>query len=63
MHAFKEIAFLAQVPLTILVTNAWPEHGASAVKQVKSRTGRTMKNDLFNSLLNILINGPACNSK
>ena len=53
MHAFKEIAFLAQVSLTIPVTNAWPEHGTSAVKQFKSRTGRTMKNDLLNSLLNI----------
>ena len=47
MDEFKEIAFLAQVSLTVPVTNAWPECGARAVKRVKSHTRRTMKNDLL----------------
>ena len=50
--------FLAQITLTVPVTNAWPERGASLVKRVKSRTRDTMKNDLVNALLNISINGP-----
>ena len=49
--------------MTVPVTNAWPERGASAVKQVKSGSRSTMKNDLLNALLNISINGPAYNSK
>ena len=36
MDEFKEIPFLARVSLTIPVTNAWPEHGASAVKRVRA---------------------------
>ena len=32
MDEFKEITFLAQVSLTVPVTNAWPEHGVSAAK-------------------------------
>ena len=32
MDEFKEITFLAQVSLTVPVTNAWPECGARAVK-------------------------------
>ena len=63
MDEFKEISFLAQVPLTIPVTNAWRERGSCTVKQIKSCTRRAMKNDLLNSLLNIFINGPASNSK
>ena len=49
--------------LIVPVTNAWPEHGGSAVKRVKSRTRSTMKNDLLNALPNISINHPAYNSK
>ena len=63
MDEFKEIAFLANMSLTVPVTNAWPECGASAVKRVKSHTRSTMKNDLLNALLNISINGSAYNSK
>ena len=50
---FKGIAFLAQVSLTVPVTNAWPEREASAVKRVQSCTRSSMKNYLLNALLNI----------
>ena len=63
MDEFTEIAFLAQVFLTIPVTNTWPECGTSAVKRVRSCTRSTTKNDLLNALLNISINGSAYNSK
>ena len=38
------------------VKNAWPEGVVSALKIVKSRIQSTMKNDIFNALLNISIN-------
>ena len=46
----------AEIPLIIPVTNTSPERGASAVKRIKNRMGSTMKMDLLNSLLMILIN-------
>ena len=66
--AFREdnyiyIRELANIALITPVTGAWPERGASAVNTVKSRMRTTMKNDLFNSLLRISINGPPANSK
>ena len=54
---------LANIALITPVTGAWIERGASAVNTVKSRMRTTMKNDLFNSLLRISINGPPANSK
>ena len=52
------IAKFAKTVLIIPLTNAWPEQGATTVKHVKTRMRRTMKNDLLNGLLHILINGP-----
>ena len=49
--------------ITVPVTNAWPERGASAVKRIKSRLRSIMKMDLLNTLLMILMNGPTNNSK
>ncbi len=56
--AYPLIRHVAQVALTIPVTNAWPERGASLVKLVKTRLRSRMNNDLLNSLLHIHINGP-----
>lgn len=49
---------LAEVCLSLPVSNAWPERGASAIKRLKTRLRSTLKNDLLNALLQVSINGP-----
>ena len=58
---FDEIVTLPKIASIALITNAWPERGAGAVKRIKSRQHSSMKNDLLNTLLHISLNGP--NSK
>ena len=60
---FSLIIKYAKIAITAPVTNAWPERGASAVKRIKSRLRSTMKMDLLNALLLILMNGPTNNRK
>lgn len=60
--SFPVIIELAKIAITIPVTNAWPERGASAVKRIKTRQRSTMKNDILNALLHISMNGPPVNS-
>ena len=55
--------WVSMVALIISGTIAWPERGASVAKRVKCRIQSTMKNDLLNSSLHILIYGPSANSK
>ena len=52
------ILYIAEVILSLPITNAWPERGASAVKRLKTRLRSSMKNDILESLLHITINGP-----
>ena len=49
---------LAEIALTIPVTNAWPERGASAVKLAKTRCRSSLQNDTLKALLMVLIDGP-----
>ena len=49
---------MAQVSLIKPVSNAWPEHGENAVKQIKSCLQSTIGNDVLWSLLFITLNGP-----
>ena len=60
---FSLIIKYAKIAITIPVTNAWPERGASAVKRIKNRLRGTMKMDLLNALLMISMNGPTNSSK
>jgi len=50
---------LAEVALSVTITNAWLERGASDVKRIKTRLRNKLKNDILNSLLQVSINGPA----
>ena len=63
---YQQICWIAKLTLTVPVLtvtlNAWPECGGSAIKKIKTRTRSSMKNDLLNALLMILIIGPACNT-
>ena len=60
---FSLIIKYAKIAITVPVTNAWPERGATAVKRIKSRLRSTIKMDLINAFLMILMNGPTNNSK
>lgn len=54
---------IGETVLSLPVSNAWPERGASKIKLIKTRLRNQMKNDILNSLLNISINGPELFSK
>jgi len=49
---------LVEVILTLPVSNAWPERGASRVKIIKTDLRNRLKNDMINGLLNVAVNGP-----
>ena len=57
-HVFPKLAQLASVILTLPVSNAWPERGASALKRVKTRLRNRLSNRMLASLLHVAINGP-----
>ena len=44
---FSLIIKYAKIAITVPVTNAWPERGASAVKSIKSQLRSNMKMDLL----------------
>ena len=54
---------MANAVVSLPVSNAWPERGASAVKLLKTRLCSRMQNNLLSTLLHILMNGPAVRSK
>ena len=49
---------IAEIPLTLPVSNAWPKRGASALKLVKSHLRSKLQNDMLQCLLHVKINGP-----
>ena len=57
------LTHLAEIILSIPVSNAWPERGASAVKRIKTRLRSSLKNDMLQALLQISINGPQVNDQ
>lgn len=50
------VAKVANAVVSLPVSNAWPERGASVLKLLKTRLRSRMQNDLLNTLLHILIN-------
>ena len=57
-HFVPELLRLAEVCMSLPVSNAWPERGASAVKRLKPRLRSSLKGDMLESLMHITINGP-----
>lgn len=49
---------VAEICLSMPVSNAWPERGASALKRLKTRLRNSLKKEMLESLLHIAINGP-----
>ena len=61
-HFFPLLFSLAERCLSIPVSNAWPDRGASALKHVKPRLRNRLKNEMLQALLQVSINGPAVES-
>lgn len=57
-HFYPKLVWIAEIILSLPLSNAWPERGASAVKRVKSRLRSSMTNQMLEALLHISINGP-----
>lgn len=57
------VAKVTNAVVSLPLSNAWPERGASALKLLKTRLRSRMQNDLLNTRLHILITGPAVGSK
>ena len=57
------LAKVAQSIVSLPVSNAWPERGASALKLIKSRLRSTIKNDMLSTLIQIHVNGPEVGTK
>lgn len=49
---------VVEITLTMPLSNAWPERGASKVKIIKTDLRNRLKNDMLNGLLHIAVNGP-----
>ena len=62
----RSLSLLTKVAESIVslpVSNAWPERGASALKLIKNRLRSTIKNDMLSSLMQIHVNGPEVGTK
>ena len=57
-HFYHKLVWIAETILSLPVSNAWPERGASAVKRIKSRLRSRMSNQILEALLQISIYGP-----
>ena len=49
---------IAEVCLSLPISNAWPERGALAVKRVKTQLRSRIKNDMLQALMQVSIYGP-----
>ena len=52
------LLYIAEVVVSWLVSNAWPERGASAAKNVKTGLRSRLQNDMLQAILAVGINGP-----
>ena len=57
-----ELLLIAEAAITLPVSTAWPERGASALKIVKNRCRRRLQNDMLEAMFHVKINGPALRS-
>ena len=61
-HFMPLLLYIAEVCLSLPVSNAWPERGASTLKRLKTRLRNSLKNDMLDSLMHVAINGPDISS-
>ena len=55
---FPALVHIAEVCLSMPVSNAWPRRGCSALKRVKTRLRSRLSVEMLQTLLAISINGP-----
>lgn len=55
---FPLLSSFAEAILSLPITNAWPERGASSIKRIKTRLRSRLSNKMLESLLHISVNGP-----
>ena len=55
---FPALVHIAEVSLSMPVSNAWPERGCSALKRMKTRQRNRLSVEMLQTLLAITINGP-----
>ena len=55
---FPHLLYIAEVIVSLPVSNAWPERGASAAKNVKTRLRSRLQNDMLQAIPGVEINGP-----
>lgn len=60
---YPQLSKIADILLSMPVSNAWPERGASALKRVKTRLRSSIKNDMLQALMQVSINGPSPGSE
>lgn len=54
-HFVQGLLYLAELCLSLPVSNAWPERGASVVKRLKTRMRSRLRNDMLGALLHITL--------
>jgi hypothetical protein len=57
-YIFSKLAHIAAIILSLPVSNAWPERGASALRRIKTRLRSRLKDNMLSELLQVSINGP-----
>ena len=62
-HFYPLLSNLAECRLSIPISNAWPERGASALKRIKTRLRSRLQNDMLQALMQVSINGPPLHSE
>ena len=59
---FGELLVIAEAAITLPVSNAWPERGASGLKIVKNQCRSPLQNDMLEAMHHVKNNGPALGS-
>lgn len=55
---YPNVTYIAEVIISLPVSNAWPERGASTLKALKTRLRNRLSTPMLESLLHICINAP-----
>ena len=56
-YFFPGMLCVAEVCLSLPVSNAWPERGVSAINRIKTRMRSRIKDDMLEALMQVSING------
>ncbi|KAK3107222.1 hypothetical protein FSP39_009772 [Pinctada imbricata] len=61
-QSFPLLSKVAEIILSMPISNAWPERGASAVKRIKTRLRNRLSNKMLETVMQVNINGPGTTS-